>query len=71
MYNINPTTTGGKLISEFIIYNIKLFPVKFFNTKREETYIDNIDAIIVANKEMYSDKKTILINFSSRFMNML
>ena len=71
MYNINPTTTGGKLISEFIINNIKLFPVKFFNTKREETYIDNIDAIIVANKEMYSDKKTILINFSSRFMNIL
>ena len=33
--------------------------------------IDTIDAIIVANKEMYNDKKTILINFESRLTKML
>ena len=68
---MRPTTTGGKLISEFITNNTTLFPIKFFNTSREETYIDTIDAIIVANKEMYNDKKTILINFESRSTKML
>tara|TARA_B100000242_G_C43039324_1_gene484747 strand:+ start:52 stop:258 length:207 start_codon:yes stop_codon:yes gene_type:complete len=68
---MRPTTTGGKLISEFITNNTKLFPIKFFNTSREETYIDTIDAIIVASKEMYNDKKTILINFESRSTKIL
>ena len=71
IYNTSPTTTGGRLIKEFIINNIKFFPMKFFIINREQMYKDTAVAIIVANIEIYSDKKTILINFSLNSIKIL
>ena len=51
IYNINPTTTGGKLISELKVSVIILLPEKFLMAIQLAKQIDIIEEISVANTE--------------------
>ena len=64
-YKINPTTTGGKLIIEFIIRRVAFLPTNLFNTKKEVIIIAIIDERIAADIETNSDNKIISYNFIS------
>ena len=58
IYNINPTTTGGKLISVLIAKIKASLTLKLFKTIRHETSREKNVAHIIALSETIKERKT-------------
>lgn len=58
IYNNNPTTTGGKLISVLIVKIKASLPLKLFKTIRDETSREKNVAHIIALSETIKERKT-------------
>lgn len=58
IYNINPTTTGGKLISVLIAKIKTSLPLKLFKTMKHETSREKNVAHVIAHSETIKERDT-------------